>query len=220
MTSRPETHYLRLFPLQAVVLFPQMELPLVVFEPRYLQLVQECTDDDEPFGIVLLKAGREVGDNDADPFKIGTTAHITNVSDAGGGRLSLTAVGGERFRAVDFIRNQSYLAAEVEYLDDSTGEDAQPWLIDNVREETAALVRSMTALRGGYVSKVDLPDDATKLSFHIAQMFQGNAPVQQRLLETKTFDRLWEELDLIRKAAEGISRRFKREGPGSSFSSS
>ena len=73
MTSRPETHYLRLFPLQAVVLFPQMELPLVVFEPRYVQLTQECTDADEPFGVVLLKEGLEVGENDADPFKIGTT---------------------------------------------------------------------------------------------------------------------------------------------------
>ena len=218
--ARPETHFLRLFPLQAVVLFPEMELPLVVFEPRYLQLTQECMDADEPFGVVLLKEGREVGDGPVDPFVIGTTAHITNVSPIGDGRLSVAAVGSERFKAVEFLRNRPYLAAEVEYIEDNTAEDVEPWLIDNVREETTALVKSMTALRGGYVSEVRMPDDPTKLSFFIAEMFQGNARVQQNLLEEKTFGRLWQELDLVRKASEGIARRIRREGPGSSFSRS
>ena len=65
-----------------------------------------------------------------------------------------------------------------------------------------------------------MPDDPTKLSFFIAEMFQGNARVQQNLLEEKTFGRLWQELDLVRKASEGIARRIRREGPGSSFSRS
>ena len=56
-----DLHFLRLFPLQAMVLFPGMELPLVVFEPRYLQLTQECTDNDEPFGVLLLNCAEDAG---------------------------------------------------------------------------------------------------------------------------------------------------------------
>ena len=211
MTGSTETGYLRLFPLQAVVLFPGMELPLVVFEPRYLQLTDECLAQDEPFGVLLLKDGVEVGADDVTPFETGTTAHIMTTNEAGGGRLSVVAVGGRRFRVRSFIRENPYLAAEVEYLEDDSHEMVDPSLIENVRWDAASFVRQLVASRGGYVREVNFPEDPLALSYQVAQIFQGNLAVQQKLLEQPAFDRLWDELELLKNARKQLGRVGQRE---------
>ena len=215
MTSEPDISYLRLFPLQASVLFPGMELPLVVFEPRYLQLTRECQENGDPFGVLLLKEGPEVGENDTDPFEVGATAHIQRAEEMGDGRIGLLAVGGERFRVREFIRDNPYLAAEVEFLSDRD-DMIDPSLVDNVRWDATAFVQALVASRGGYMRSVSFPDEPAALSYQVAQLFAGNPGIQQRLLELPTFDRLWDELELIRRARKQVG---ERRGPGRSFSS-
>ena len=207
MTEQPGPNFLRLFPLQSVVLFPGMELPLVVFEPRYVQLTNECTEAGEPFGVLLLRAGREVGDDDANPHDIGTTAHIRSVNPLGQGRFSVAAVGGRRFRVRSLSHDRPYLSADVEYLEDDAPEDIGAPLVANVKEGAAKFIKTMLALRGGYVREVPLPDDGVVLSYQVAQLFQGNADVQQKLLEMRTAERLSDELELIKKATEQVKRR-------------
>ena len=51
---------LPMFPLGSV-LFPELGLPLRVFEPRYRQMVVDCLDTDRSFGVVLIERGSEVG---------------------------------------------------------------------------------------------------------------------------------------------------------------
>lgn len=209
--------FLRLFPLQALVLYPGMPLPLNVFEPRYVQLMQECMDTEEPFGVVLLKEGVEVGPNDTDPFLVGTTAEIQKVVPAGG-RLSVTSVGGQRFTVTSFIYDHPYLAAEVDLIEDVTDSLVEASLVNNVKEDAVDFVRTLMTLGGGFVQDVAFPDDPTELSYHVAQLFQGNPRIQQQLLERDTFDRLWDELSLIKTAKEQLARREDRRGPGSTFS--
>ena len=210
--------FLRLFPLQAVVLYPGMPLPLNVFEPRYVQLMRECREAEEPFGVVLLKEGAEVGPNDTDPFKIGTTADIQKVVE-GGGRLSVTSVGGQRFSVQSFIHDYPYLAAEVDIIDDTSASLVEPSLVANVKEDAADFMRTLMTLGGGFVRDVAFPDDPAELSYHVAQLFQGNPKIQQQLLERDTYDRLWDELSLIKSAKEQLAGRGERRGgPGSTFS--
>ena len=212
--------HLRLFPLQALVLYPGMPLPLNVFEPRYLQLIQECADAQEPFGVILLKEGAEVGPNSIEPHLIGTTAHIQHVSSTGDERLSVSSVGGDRFRVRSFDHDQLYLAADVEYLDDRSADLVEPSLIGHVTDDATAFVRAIMARRGNFVHDVELPGGATDLSFHVAQIFQGNPGIQQRLLERDTFDRLWDELNLIKTAMDQLISQGDRQYPtsGPSFS--
>ena len=214
MASQPEAGYLRLFPLEALVLFPGMPLPLNVFEPRYLQLMAECSAAQEPFGVVLLKEGGEVGENSVEPFDIGTTAHIQQISGLGGDRLSVTSVGGERFRIRSFNYGYPYLAAEVEYLEDTTASLVESSLVGHVQDDAIAFVRAVMAQRGGFVRNIELPDAPTELSFHVAQLFQGNPGIQQKLLRCDTLDRLREELDLIKTAMDQLIREGDRKGPG------
>ena len=49
-----------IFPLNVVV-FPEGELPLRLFEPRYLDMVRRCMREDDGFGICLISEGKEAG---------------------------------------------------------------------------------------------------------------------------------------------------------------
>ncbi|RAP56996.1 LON peptidase substrate-binding domain-containing protein [Oleiagrimonas sp. MCCC 1A03011] len=87
---------LPLFPLSAV-LFPSGQLRLRVFEPRYLDLVRECTQRDAPFGVCLILEGQEAGEP-AVPAAVGTLARITDFFTDAGGILGIHAKGQDRFR--------------------------------------------------------------------------------------------------------------------------
>jgi len=86
-----------LFPLNTV-LFPGGALPLRIFEPRYLQMVSDCVKDDAPFGVLLIRAGREVGS--ATTHDVGTLARIIDWYQGSDGLLGVTAVGEQRFRVL------------------------------------------------------------------------------------------------------------------------
>ncbi len=65
---------LDLFPLNSVV-FPHQKLSLKIFEPRYLKLIETCYREAHPFGVCLIREGKEVG-APAIPFEIGTSVVI------------------------------------------------------------------------------------------------------------------------------------------------
>jgi Lon protease-like protein len=87
-----------LFPLNAV-LFPGGRLPLRVFEARYMDMTRDCLRDEQPFGVCLIKQGKEVGEV-AVPEDIGCLAHIVECDMQQLGVLTLRAGGGLRFRVV------------------------------------------------------------------------------------------------------------------------
>jgi Lon protease-like protein len=122
---------LPLFPLHAV-LFPGVALPLHIFEERYRSMVGRCIAAGEPFGVVLIKDGREVGDAPVSLAQVGTTAIIRQAGRYPDGRLDIVTVGGRRFR-IDALHEhrEPYLVGEVEILDEPIGE----------REEARRLAR-------------------------------------------------------------------------------
>ena len=65
---------LPLFPLNTV-LFPGMVLPLHIFEERYKLMINHCLEEERPFGVLLIREGKEVGSG-AVPYQVGTTTMI------------------------------------------------------------------------------------------------------------------------------------------------
>ena len=101
-----------IFPLQTV-LFPGMLLPLHIFEERYRQMVRDCMDGDDTFGVTLIRSGSEVG-APAVPHEIGTLARIVRLDPLEDGRFFLVALGEERFRIRELRTERPYLQASVE----------------------------------------------------------------------------------------------------------
>lgn len=126
---------LPLFPLPTTVLFPNVFLPLHVFEPRYRQMVADALAGDRLIGMVLLREGWQRDyEGCPDVYAIGCSGVITHVERLPDGRFNLVLRGLDRFRILSEDRTQSYRRAEIETLADTP--------LD------AAAHRELNALRG------------------------------------------------------------------------
>lgn len=107
--------WIPLFTLNTV-LFPDGILPLKVFEPRYLDMVRDCMKERIPFGVVLIRAGQEIGIA-ADPETVGCLAHIIDWDAQQLGVLLLRTQGGRRFRIIETrIRPNKLLEARIDLM--------------------------------------------------------------------------------------------------------
>lgn len=99
---------LPLFPLPAV-LFPYVPMPLHIFEERYRALVNQCLEEDRPFGITYHRG--------EDLRMVGCSAVIDRVTERyDDGRLDIVVVGYERFRIQDVHAGELFLEADVRHL--------------------------------------------------------------------------------------------------------
>ena len=113
---------LPLFPMNTV-LCPGIALPLHIFEDRYRALVRHCIDTTSPFGVVMIREGREVGTGAISFTGIGTIAEIRDAGRYEDGRYDLLIVGTRRFEIQRVLgAKQPYLVAEVELLDEQLGD--------------------------------------------------------------------------------------------------
>jgi len=114
-----------LFPLRSV-LCPGVALPLHIFEERYRLMISHCLERDEPFGVVLLREGHEVGPLRGGVAAMGTTAAIRRAGSHPDGRLDILTVGEQRFRleGVDNV-SEPYLVGRVSLLDEPTGPESE-----------------------------------------------------------------------------------------------
>ena len=104
-----------LFPL-GTVLFPGGLLPLRLFEQRYLEMGKACLRDGTPFGVCLIREGREVG-APATHEPIGCLARIVQWDMQQLGLLQIVAQGGERFRvAAERVREDGLILGDIELL--------------------------------------------------------------------------------------------------------
>ena len=215
MTAAARPTLLRLFPLESTVLFPGMELRLNVFERRYLRLVDECLTTAEPFGIVLLRSGREVGTLDAEPHRVGTTARIEDVRALPGGRREILVRGADRFRVEAFHHDQIYLVGAVRYLERGDSAPVPRPLLAQIRGLVTRYLRDIVAAQGGYLRALDLPEDPAVLSFLVGSLFRGHEEEQQEVLEMDTTEeRLLRQVAWLNVAAQraeqGVKERWSR----------
>ncbi len=102
-----------MFPLGSPLL-PGAVLPLHIFEPRYRVLARRCTEGDEPFGVVMIERGSEVGGGDV-RSDVGCLASIAQHQELPDGRWVMLATGGQRIRIHEWLADDPYpraLAAE------------------------------------------------------------------------------------------------------------
>ena len=168
-----------LFPL-ASVLFPGGQLQLRIFEPRYLDLVRECTRHGTGFGVCLILQGQEVGEP-AVPAAIGTIARISDFHRDDDGLLGIVAEGGARFRvARSRVRSDGLLRGDVEVWPDEP-EQQVPVEFALLQTILERLIETMAphwrnAPRSAY-------DDASWLGFRLAELLPLDVGEQQRMLE-------------------------------------
>jgi len=113
-----QTAEIALFPLNAV-LYPGGPLPLRIFEPRYVDMVRNCTREDASFGVVLILAGSEAGGAAQRTAPVGTSARIVDFYALPDGLLGIYCLGGRKFRLLRrWSEDNGLNRAEVLWLPD------------------------------------------------------------------------------------------------------
>ena len=99
-----------IFPLNGVIYFPKTNLPLNIFEQRYLDLVNDTYRKDKLMGMVQSqKSGSEV-------YRIGCLGKISDLQKSEDGRILINLTGISRFQILDEVQNKKrYREFKVDY---------------------------------------------------------------------------------------------------------
>jgi Lon protease-like protein len=194
---------LPLFPLEQVVLFPGMSLPLRIFEERYKVMIGACQVTDQLFGVLLIRSGAEVG-APAQPERVGCTARMVRVDRMPDGRMTILTIGETRFRLLGAARvmPEGYLVGDIRLLPDAPAAAVPPELVAGVAEEFGKYQASALAMSGSKEAGTppELPTDPTRLSYQVAATLHVHPRERQQLLELDDVaSRLQQELSLLKR---------------------
>ncbi|MCS7041386.1 MAG: LON peptidase substrate-binding domain-containing protein [Bryobacteraceae bacterium] len=162
---------LPLFPLETVLL-PHCELRLHIFEERYKEMIGECLQSGQEFGVVQARGGGLL--------RIGCTASIEEVLRRyEDGRMDILTVGRRRFALQEVFPGRSYLRGKAVFFGDR--DEAAP---DRrlVREALAAWLEVIRVKE----EEAEAPDiDHPQLSFLLCDI-SPDLHFRQRLLEMQS----------------------------------
>jgi uncharacterized protein len=196
---------LPLFPLEQVVLFPGMLLPLRIFEERYKMMIAACQVTDQLFGVMLIRSGREVGPA-AVPERVGCTARMVRIDRLPDGQMLILTVGEHRFRlqGAPRLASEGYLVGDVQISTDETlATDLPSNLTGQVADEFEKYRASALKLAGRSQAESDtvqVESDPVRLSYQVAASLQVHPRERQHLLALDDpVARLQRELVMLRR---------------------
>ena len=175
-------------------------------------MISDCIDREQPFGIVLIKEGQEVGDP-ASPFSIGTTARVVSVERLEEGRMNILTTGEQRFETAEISQQLPHMVGQVRYLEEQPGEIPSEMLTE-ISEQYALFTQSLSALAGGWTVRAEAPEDPVRLSYSVATNLELPRDVRQELLELPTAgERLERLLPLIKKGNQVLQEEVAKRNP-------
>jgi hypothetical protein len=183
-----------IFPLHTV-LFPGGHLPLRIFEPRYIDMVRECSARGSCFGVCLIN-NPEKTNRPATHLRVGTSASIYDFSTLDDGLLGIAARGAEKFVIQKTrMRGNGLLMAEVEPLADIGPVE----LPDQYSVLSMIAGRFMEQLGGNYPDfQPHQLQDALWVGYRLSELLPLENNEKQTLLQiTEPLDRLQVLLEVL-----------------------
>ena len=92
-----------IFPLSNFIIFPNTTVPLNIFEPRYLQMVDDCMKGSRLIGIVQPKKTGEL--RKPNLYEIGCVGKVTSFNETEDGRYLIVLNGICRYKIIDELKN-------------------------------------------------------------------------------------------------------------------
>lgn len=105
-----------LFPLAGALLLPRGQMPLNIFEPRYLAMIDWAIRGDRVIGMIQPKPDQPGDEKKPDIHAIGCAGRITQFAETGDGRVIITLTGISRFRVQEeLLAMTPFRQARVDY---------------------------------------------------------------------------------------------------------
>ncbi|MEO1252725.1 MAG: LON peptidase substrate-binding domain-containing protein [Pseudomonadota bacterium] len=184
-TNLPDT--LPVFPLNGVLLLPGAQLPLNIFEPRYLRMIDDALAGARTIGMVQPR-GAGVDDMAPPLYDVGCAGRITSFAETGDGRYLITLTGVRRFRVIEEARvdtpyrvaRADWSAFDIDAHPDTSGSDVdRELLLEIMRDYLEA-----EGLKADWDAAAEAPVDALVVSLAMGCPFAPNE--KQALLEAPT----------------------------------
>jgi Lon protease-like protein len=181
-TTLPET--IPIFPLEDVMLFPEMSVPLHIYEPRYKAMIADALKGDRIIGMVLLRPGYEK-DYERSPsvFQIGVAGKINESEQLPNGEYNITLGALTKYRITREEASRPYRVAHVTAIADATS-DGDKAALHARRQRLEALITES----GGRTGVRAVPDNISDegLVNGISQLAHIDELDREHLLETPT----------------------------------
>jgi len=197
------TQQLAIFPLSNVVLFPGVQTPLLLFEPRYRQMAADVLAGDRRIGMVTVPPEHS-GAMPGNPpvYPIGCAGTISQDQLLPDGRYNIVLTGESRFRIVSELEASParlYRVAEVAWLADPLPAEAAQQVAE-LRRRIEAQVRSLVRRRDpkratGLVDGILTGADAATFVNTLANALAFSPPEKQGLLEAENIPQRFERLE-------------------------
>jgi Lon protease-like protein len=200
------------FPLPGALLLPRGQMPLNIFEPRYLAMIDDAMRDGHRLiGMIQPEGVHEVPRGKPALYKIGCVGRITQLAESGDGRYIIELTGVSRFHVEEELKvNTDYRQCKVAYApfaDDFVprkGEDAV---------DREGLLRALTDFMKANDMKADWEDieqaPTEALVNGLSMMSPYGPPEKQALLEAPDLKTRADllvaitEIELAKKNIEG-----------------
>jgi Lon protease-like protein len=160
-----------IFPLE-LVLFPGEVLPLHIFEPRYKEMIGECNEKKQPFGVVFA--------TDEGLAEVACTAEILEIAKTyDNGEMDIVTVGRQVCRILEVLEERTFYEAEVEFLHEGPPPTQVP--------STALLQLYEKCHQAAFERAPDRAAlaKAPVVSYHIAGSLPLDLAYKQKLLEMR-----------------------------------
>jgi uncharacterized protein len=189
------------FPLAGALLLPMGQLPLNIFEPRYLKMVDDSLRGDRVIGMVQP---REPGAPDSEPpvYNIGCAGRLTGWQEVEDGRCVITLTGIRRFTIMEELaRTTPYRLFRVDYS--QYEDDFEPQAADKAdREEFLTLIRQYVDLQNFAVNWSMIENTDTETLIHASATLAPWAPSEkQALLEAPSVNDRYDVLIALYRMA-------------------
>ena len=174
------------FPLNGAILFPNTNLPLNIFEDRYIDMVDYALSNNRLIGMIQTRKNKEL-------FTIGCLGKITNFTETSDGRYQINLEGIYRFKVKKILDNkQKFIIIDGEKLDYNS----------NFKKQTSELSGKLLSNFKNYlnIKKIDFNTsefeslDALNLAKIICVISPLDHLTKQMLLEFNASDELCENL--------------------------
>jgi Lon protease-like protein len=107
-----------IFPLSNFIIFPKTTVPLNIFEPRYIEMINDSMKTDKFIGIIQPKSINNENSKIPSLHKIGCLGKITSFKETDDGRYLIDLKGIIRFKIIKKIKdNKPYINCEVNFDD-------------------------------------------------------------------------------------------------------
>jgi len=191
-----------MFPLSTVLL-PNMPLTLRIFEERYLKLLGQLLEEDEPeFGVVIIHEGQEVGGGPGSGEGVfekrgifGTIAQVIEVK-TDEQFYGLVATGGERFRVNAWLPDDPYPLADIDFLPDLTWDASLAPLFETVEAKVRRFL-SMASEFGDleWQADIELSDDPMAACWQLAGIMPLDPAEKYQMLQSESAEELLHKIE-------------------------